>query len=275
MNMKHFFLVFTFALAACFAASAQDIITTVGGEQIKAKVVEVGPESVTYKRMDNPNGPLYTTRLSEVRSILYEDGYLERYNSTGAPKDRPEFNAPSATEVSYKEIAGHYNPALYVNRAGDPYIPVLSGLSSFFLPGLGQCLDGEWGRGLGIFAANVGFGTLEILELSALFYSAAAAGSDYLYSYSSYSNYPRYYSSYEDSMAISGGLLTLTALTQFVFNVWNICDAVNIAKVKNMYYQDVHGALGSIDMHIEPHLALAPTATGLQPAAGLSLKVSF
>jgi hypothetical protein len=248
----------------------------VGGDQIKAKVVEVGPDSVTYKRMDNPNGPLYTTRLSEVRSILYENGYLERYNSPGAPMPEPDFKAPSAAEVRYKDISGHYNPAFYVGRAGDPYIPALSGLSSFFLPGLGQCIDGEWGRGLGIFAANVGFGCLEFLEMSALFYSAAASGSDYYYS--AYGNYPvRYsgYSGYEDAMAISGCLLTVTALTQFVFNIWNICDAVNIAKVKNMYYQDMHGGFGAVDMHIEPHLALAPSVTGFQPAAGLSLKVSF
>ena len=54
-------------------------------------------------------------------------------------------------------------------------------------------------------------------------------------------------------------------------------DAVDIAKVKNMYYHDsMYRRRASLDMNLTPQLAMVPSTGGsFQPAAGFSLKVSF
>ena len=178
---------------------------------------------------------------------------------------------PDPRNVRYKDIAGLYDTYYYRERAGDPYIPALSGIASFFLPGLGQCIDGEWGRGLGIVAANVGLFLLECTEASAMAYNLVRSGYSYVSDYPAY-----YYNNYIDYSGIAGGALALTILAQIGLNVWNICDAVEIAKVKNMYYNDFRAGKAPIDMQFAPTLAFVPSAgNSLTPAAGLSLKVSF
>ena len=73
------------------------------------------------------------------------------------------------------------------------------------------------------------------------------------------------------------GAALLTATAQTAFNIWNIVDAVDIAKVKNMYYHDsMHRRHASLDMNLTPQLAMVPVSGGsFQPAAGFSLRVSF
>ena len=162
--------------------------------------------------------------------------------------------------MRYKDIAGSYNPRSYREKIDDPYIPAVSGIASFFIPGLGQCIDGEWGRGLGIFTVNVGLGVLELTEASLMFYYAADGS--------------RYYRDNGMTSAKSNALFgasfcaaLLTSAAHLAFNIWNICDAVNIAKVKNMYYQD---------LRVTPQVAFAPTvSSSLQPTAGLSLTLNF
>ena len=278
-NMKKILSVIILALAAGMVAKAQDVITTTSGEQIKSKVTEVTPDSVKYKRIDNPNGPVYVINKSDVLSILYENGTEEVYNEpapvTFNKPAEPEPIVPQPAEpsyrepsnVRYKDIAGYYDTRYYRDMPGDPYIPALSGVASFFIPGLGQCIDGEWGRGVGIFAANVGFGLLELTESSLLFCGGAMYASDY----------SRYgISNREGLMAVSLGALVLTYAAHIGFNIWNICDAVRVAEVKNLYYRDVRDRRYSFDMHLAPDLAFVPSVgNNFQPVAGLSLKVNF
>ena len=53
---------------------AQDNIILRTGEEIKAKVQEVGLADIKYKKTDNPTGPLYTILKSDVFMIKYENG---------------------------------------------------------------------------------------------------------------------------------------------------------------------------------------------------------
>ena len=180
----------------------------------------------------------------------------------------------SVYSIRYRDIRDHYNPREYVSEAGDPYIPVLSGLASFFLPGLGQCIDGEWGRGVGIVATNMALGVAEWFEAAAMWYSLADYQS--YYKNGTYNNYYGYGRS-NGMFAASLGAALLTLTAQTAFNIWNIVDAVDIAKVKNMYYHDsMYRRRASLDMNLTPQLAMVPSTGGsFQPAAGFSLKVSF
>lgn len=255
--MKKFILAAALLFATAFNALADDIITRINGEAIKARVLEINDNSVRFKRMDNPKGPDYVLPLSEIKSIQYDNGIVENYSEALPEQER--YTAESY-DVRYKDISSSYNPREYREKFDDPFTPAISGIASFLIPGLGQCIDNEWGRGLGIFTANIGFSLLELTEASLMFY-AAADGSSY---------YRDNGLTSRQSNALMGASFCaalITGAAHLAFNIWNICDAVNIAKVKNMYYQDIH---------LTPQVAFAPSAaSGLQPTAGLSLTVRF
>lgn len=61
------------------------------------------------------------------------------------------------------------------------------------------------------------------------------------------------------------------------FDIWSITDAVKIAKVKNMYNQDIRGQrTAELHYSLSPYVAPAPDfGGGLQMATGMSLTLSF
>jgi hypothetical protein len=71
------------ALAAfAVQAPAQDIITKKNGDEIKAKVTEVGTTEVKYKLFVNANGPTYVLSKSEIFMIKYENGDKDIFQET-------------------------------------------------------------------------------------------------------------------------------------------------------------------------------------------------
>ncbi len=161
--------------------------------------------------------------------------------------------------MKYREYKNYYNPRFYFRDVDDAFSPEISGIASFFIPGLGQCVDGEWGRGIGFFAANLGINVVVLGSLVAI---------------GSYNN------ENTDELGGDGGAVALLCgalLGQAVLYIWNICDAVRVAKIKNMYYRDIRSQNAGLDIKIEPYLASAPTMEmgGNHLSAGLSLKFNF
>lgn len=60
--------------------SAQDIIIKKDAEEIKAKILEIGDNDVTYKKFSNPDGPTYTIPKSDIFMIKYQNGEKETFN---------------------------------------------------------------------------------------------------------------------------------------------------------------------------------------------------
>ena len=73
MKIFKFFMVLAVCLSPLFA-SAQDVITLKSGDEIQAKVTEVGQTEVKYKRFDNPDGPTYTVNKSDIFMVKYQNG---------------------------------------------------------------------------------------------------------------------------------------------------------------------------------------------------------
>ena len=73
MKFFKFFMVLAVCLSPLFA-SAQDVITLKSGDEIQAKVTEVGQTEVKYKRFDNPDGPTYTVNKSDIFMVKYQNG---------------------------------------------------------------------------------------------------------------------------------------------------------------------------------------------------------
>jgi len=68
----------------------KDIITLRNGEDIQALVQEVGDVDVRYKRFDNPNGPSFTLKKSEIFSIQYANGSKDVF-----PNSAPSVSTPT------------------------------------------------------------------------------------------------------------------------------------------------------------------------------------
>lgn len=53
------------------------------GDEVKAKVTEVGTNEIKYKKFDNPDGPVYSATKSDVFMIKYENGTKDIISSSG------------------------------------------------------------------------------------------------------------------------------------------------------------------------------------------------
>ena len=61
--MKRTILLSLAALCCALTAAAQDLIVKTDAAKIEAKVIEITPEAVRYKRFSNPDGPTYVPPL--------------------------------------------------------------------------------------------------------------------------------------------------------------------------------------------------------------------
>lgn len=71
--MKRLLMIVVLSLPG-LAMGAQDLIVRRDGQSVKAKITEVNPDNVRYKRFDNLEGPTFTILLSDIQSITYENG---------------------------------------------------------------------------------------------------------------------------------------------------------------------------------------------------------
>lgn len=246
--MKKLIIVLTGVLGLSLPAFSQDIITTRDGDEIEAKVLEIDSQNVKYRLYSEPDGVMYTVRKADLMMIQYENGRKEVFANQSSFNRMLSLREPAEGLVpgmKYKELKDIYSPSEYISMPGDPYSPGLSGVLSFLIPGLGQMICDEVGRGFGFLGGSVGLAIVTGVGLGYSYYSTDAA-----------------------IVAIinSIGLLTL--------NIIAIVDAVKVAKVKNMYVQDMRSAY-SFDLNLRPSIDYIPSVSGMQPTVGLTLALNF
>lgn len=78
--MKKFFLIL-FSVVFINALNAQDFIIKKNGDELSAKVQEVGTTEIKYKKFDNQDGPTYTILRTEVFMIKYANGTKEVFGA--------------------------------------------------------------------------------------------------------------------------------------------------------------------------------------------------
>ena len=216
------------------SAAAQDFVTKRNGEDIAAIVDEVGPDYVRFRLWDEPDGVTYTMLKNEILMIRYATGRNEVFDQMSSLAVAPM--------MKYKEMAKVYDYRLYQKSLYDRYSPAGSGVASFFIPGLGQMICGEWGRGFAWLGGHVGCYMLTGIS--------AIAESDTLV-----------------LMSIAGLL---------AIDICAIVDGVRVAKVKNMYMEDLRrsGYYG-LDVDLYPSVNYVRTTSGVQPTAGMTLALRF
>lgn len=87
--MKKFYILVALFFSLAVSAFALDTIVLLNGIMIDAKIEEVTPTEIKYRRADNLTGPLYTINKNEVLSIKHENGTVEVVN-TAEPKKDPK-----------------------------------------------------------------------------------------------------------------------------------------------------------------------------------------
>ncbi len=78
-KMKKLFIII-FLLVSTGMAMAQDVIVKKDGSTIPSKVEEINNTEIKYKKWSNQEGPTYSISRSEVLSINYENGEVEKFS---------------------------------------------------------------------------------------------------------------------------------------------------------------------------------------------------
>lgn len=77
--MKKLLFVLFAVWCGAMTAAAQDLIVKTDASQVEARVLEISPDVVRYKRFSNPDGPTYVLPVAEIRYIRYANGEVEYY----------------------------------------------------------------------------------------------------------------------------------------------------------------------------------------------------
>ena len=112
--------------------SSQDVIVKHDGNTILAKVLEVNPSDIKYKKISNQTGPTYTIEKSEVMVINYENGERDVFtkkDSSNLPSKNSDVTSDSLAEENLKFVR-EYNQKVPVfkgnpKRKSDFYIGIL------------------------------------------------------------------------------------------------------------------------------------------------------
>lgn len=161
--------------------------------------------------------------------------------------------------LQYSDLKNIYYAREYKHMPGDPYSPVLSAVGSFFIPGLGQFCCGERGRGLGMFAAGAAIDAAMIFSLNQFVYYLDVNGA--------------LFTDVDEAAKWAYASIGFT-VGAVVYGIISSIDAVNVAKVRNMYYRDLN-KLETMELKLYPSLDFARTQKGATPAAGVTLSLQF
>ena len=158
--------------------------------------------------------------------------------------------------MKYKELKSIYNYKDWTSASDDRYSPGWMSVCSFIIPGLGQMISGEVGRGFGWLGGAAGCWAL----------IGVGAG---LEVYGAYNG-----DAPDTAMVTAGSLLTLAAYIGLgAVEVCSIIDASRVAKVKNMYNQDMKKR--ALTLNLYPSVDYIKMGNGVQPTTGLTLAMRF
>jgi hypothetical protein len=271
MKRNIFFVaLFMLITAISFSVSAQngymeDVVYLKDGSIIRGIIIEQIPnESLKVKTKD---GSVFVYKITDVDKMTKEQMANTRANNRNINYSGNQYLyiAPP----SYKQIKMDYNYHMYVPQFSDPYNPTVAGVCSWIIPGLGQMVCGETGRGLGFLGGYLGCYLVTGIG-SALF-----VGSSTNY-YSSYSSSSSYYYENNSGGRSSGGLLMVVGIVGMVaVDIWSIIDASHVAKVKNMYVSDMRSKTSSLKLEVSPYVDQISMNNEIVRPVGLTMKVKF
>ena len=95
-----------FALSMCsLTVFSQDLIVTKQDKTIKAKIEEVSDAEIRYKEFENPTGPTFVVKTTDISTVVYSNGTVKNYLAEGESKlvsDEKEEVKVSRGKLYYK-----------------------------------------------------------------------------------------------------------------------------------------------------------------------------
>ena len=150
-----YILLLVLLCSATVGLFAQDVITKTDGTEIQATVTQIGVNEIKYIRYGT-TAPVYTLLKSDIFMIKYEDGTKDVFKKEPAQRVN--------RQQTYNNNTALYDTPLktYKYTCGDPINPngarksaFGSGIASFFIPGLGQFINGDVGGGFLFLGTNI------------------------------------------------------------------------------------------------------------------------
>ncbi|MDR3327945.1 MAG: hypothetical protein LBT04_07500 [Prevotellaceae bacterium] len=100
--MKKGIIFIVFSACVLTALQAQDIILKSDGEEIQARVTEVGTSVIKYQKFSNLSGPVYSIVKSKVFMITYESGDKDIFGRTKEPVQQAQATPPAVEKSPAK-----------------------------------------------------------------------------------------------------------------------------------------------------------------------------
>lgn len=109
--MKRLFLFFSAIACGTASAAAQDLIVKSDSTRIEARVTEITPSEVRYKRFSNPDGPTYVLPYAGIEYIRYANGETDYYGALfEAVPAEPLTPAVPASDSAGRPVLKEYKP---------------------------------------------------------------------------------------------------------------------------------------------------------------------
>ena len=96
-SLKFLFLLI---VCACCQLQAQDTIVKRNGIMVPAKILEIGIRDISYKRADNPDGPLIIESKNEIAKIRYANGRVDTFAVSINYAPNPVIQSPQVSTYS-------------------------------------------------------------------------------------------------------------------------------------------------------------------------------
>ncbi|WP_295913209.1 hypothetical protein [uncultured Alistipes sp.] len=123
--MKKTILLLLAAFCGVLAATAQDLIVKTDATKVEAKVTEITPDAVRYKRFSNPDGPTYVVPVADISYIQYANGEKEVFKASETIPATPLTPAvpvePAVAPATAAPVAASTAPAAPVQYVAKEY----------------------------------------------------------------------------------------------------------------------------------------------------------
>jgi hypothetical protein len=157
----------------------------------------------------------------------------------------------SLANGQYKINKTKYDFRAYSYKVGDPYNTGIAGVCSFLVPGLGQMVSGETGRGVAFLATDLGFSVMYVVGLLKMTEDIQ-----------------------NGRMGENGsGLFAAGAIGMLTVTIWSTIDAVRVAKVNNLAFRDKNKT--SYNFKIQPFVSTINNYSIPKSVTGLTFIATF
>ncbi len=150
-----YLLLLALLCSATLQLVAQDVITKTDGTEIQATVTQIGVNEIKYIRYGT-TAPVYTLLKSDIFMIKYEDGTKDVFKKDPVQRvNRQQTYGNSTALYDIPEKTYKYSLGEPIRPVGAAKSAWGSGIASFFIPGLGQFINGDVGAGFLFLGGNI------------------------------------------------------------------------------------------------------------------------